>query len=249
MIKSFQLLKISLDDFVKWFNCISKPVKSCREFHKILINDDAKLVMTFRLFLVTLLMAFVLEIPLYTIAGIELENLGFGLLRLSQYSVCFLITGILVHIGLRIFKIPSHLPDTLLLFAICVASFLPFLVLIFYPMNALTLAELKALVPLKVSLQDLLKILVEETFEISRTKYATLSYFGVYERMIFPLSLLFMAALFSMFAKSVSDRYQSEKYRTFSAINFSCVFLVFIPIQLTVLIYRFIALIIIGYQK
>jgi hypothetical protein len=232
-------LKLILEDFLLWLDCLGKPYVTCR---KVLRKSSSeKMVQFLRLWLVYSLISLTLQFPVYSIVGIDVKNVGFHLPNLLLLLLMQLLLGLAVHIGLRIYKIPSKFADTLTIYSVMIGSFSPFINLLIYPVTISAFQTLKSIKLSNPNFQEALK----KYFESSQIP-EHFSFVYTYTIVIAPFLGLLSFLLITLFSRMVAERYHSEKYRTFSAINFSIYVLNIIPLFFLILIYHFVVYVFIS---
>src|SRR5262245_3342970 len=128
-----EILKLLGDDFVVWIRCLISPLLTCDLLLRSSDGSDEFLKRALRLWAVSSFMTFALQIPLLRLAGIDAVQTAYVLPSAILWLLYLLLIGIAIHVGLKIFKIPSVFSETLLIYASTVGPYGPISFLISMP--------------------------------------------------------------------------------------------------------------------
>ena len=136
-------LQAVLDGFAEWFDICRHPLLHCDKLLS-LETDKEKIDKSLHLWLVVFLITLVLQLPLWKIAGIGWENVGFHLPNFLVATAGLMLIGVVLHLGLRIYGVPSNFADTLVIYTTVGGVYSPLFLLVAYP----------AVVPIMTSMKN-----------------------------------------------------------------------------------------------
>lgn len=139
LTKSFEAL---LDSLLEWLDTCRHPLTHCDEVLS-LGSDKEKINKSLRLWLIIFLITVILQFPLLKTAGIEWSDAGFHLPYFLALTMAFILNGVTLHWGMRIYGIQSNIADTLGAYTTLVGVYGPFFTLALYPESVLLFATLK----------------------------------------------------------------------------------------------------------
>jgi len=121
-----------LNLFLEWFDVCRNPLKYFLELTSV-ENEKEKIKKSLRLWFVSFLITLVLQVPVLKAVGIEWGNLGFHLPNFLLLMSAFMLTGVALHLGMRIYGINSNLADTLAGYSALVGCYSPIFAVVNYP--------------------------------------------------------------------------------------------------------------------
>ncbi len=222
--------------FLIWLNCVRAPFATCKAILDSDLSDDKKLSHAMRLWLVSAVIALVIELPVYRLVGIEWNNVGFYIPNCLFLLFILIISVGILHLGLRIFKIPSEFTQTFVVYTVIVGCFSPIFTLLFAPSLIEELSILKSLKPLGLTFED---IIAQWFARLSNMNNKSLFMQG-YDAIISPITSIVSVMLLVIFQRYVSAVYNVERYRAISAIGFSVGILLPIPVIILSTFYYFV---------
>jgi hypothetical protein len=225
-----------LASFLIWLNCVRAPFATCEAILDSALSDDKKLSHVMRLWLVSAVIGLVIELPVYRLVGIEWNNVGFYIPSCLFLLFILMINVGMLHLGLRIYKIPSHFTDTLVVYTVIVGCFSPILTLLFAPSLIETLSILKSLKPLGLTFEDIIAQLYARLSDMNNKSL----FMQGYDAIINPITVIVSVMLLVMFQRCISAVYNVERYRAISAIGFSTAILLPIPVIILSTFYYFV---------
>ena len=139
LAKGFEAL---LDSLLEWLDTCRHPLTHCDELLS-LGTEKEKIGKSLRLWLVIFLITLILQLPLLKTTGIEWSDAGFHLPYFLALTIIFLLNGVTLHLGMRIYGIRSDIADTLGAYTTLVGVYGPFFTLALYPESVALFATLK----------------------------------------------------------------------------------------------------------
>jgi len=118
-----------------WLYCIFNPLSSCRYIViEKRITEIEKIQYAFGIWLTAFMLTVSLEIPIFSFFKVEWVNPKFYIPYLCIGFIYMILVCACLHFWLKIFRIPSKLNDTFLIYSILFGSFSPFILLGMYPL-------------------------------------------------------------------------------------------------------------------
>jgi hypothetical protein len=214
--------------FLEWFDCLRHPYSTCETILSQDISSSDKLSKSLRIWLTSFVLSIILQMPIYQLTGIDWKNLTFHLPNMLVFLVTLFAIGSVMHIGLKLRKIPSDLTDTLVIYTVIMACFAPLLILSVYPAQVKTFAYIQTVKRTNSSIQDaFVNFIADAALRPSYVDYVN--------AISLPLIFFLIMLSLSMIINLVSCHYKVEKYRVTSAIIMSAIFMVPISLALNVL--------------
>jgi hypothetical protein len=213
LTKSFDAL---LNNLLEWFDVCRHPLTHC-DAMLALRSDREKISKSLRLWLVIFLMTLTLQLPLLKIAGIEWSDAGFHLPYFLALTIAFVLNGVSLHLGMRIYGIQSNIADTLGAYTTLVGVYGPLVTLVSYPKFVPLFASLKSAKSQGLPFISAMSFMLKNHLAASRT----VDLEGVLLSVLaLPAGAGVLAAL-TVMARKLSIRYSAPKARTLASFGFS----------------------------
>jgi hypothetical protein len=219
LAKTFEAL---LGSLTEWLDNCRHPLAHCDEVLS-LGSDKEKISRSLRLWLVIFLITLILQLPMLKTTGIEWSDAGFHLPYFLTLTIIFLINGVMLHIGMRIYGINSNIADTLGAYTTLVGVYGPFLTLASYPESVTLFASLKAAKGQGLPFISAISSMLRNHLVASQTAY-------MHSVMLFALSLPAQIGTFAaltVMGHKLSATYSASKSKTLASFGFSLPVLTF----------------------
>lgn len=215
-----------------WLYCIFSPYKSCRNILiEKQITDIEKIQYAFGIWLVAFLLTVSLEIPIFSFFQIEWGSPKFFIPYFVIGFLYLIVTSTFFHLGLLIFRIPSKLSETFLIYSILFGSFSPFILLGMYP---LTLKNLYILKIFKEHNYDF--IYLYNNFKTISNNFDKIFIISL----IFPITNIFSnvlaCSLGVLLCLIIIEKYRSSRVKTFICVTISQTAFLILPLLLLKLV-------------
>jgi len=221
-----------------WLYCIFNPYRSCRNIViEKQITDIEKIQYAFGIWVTAFMLTVSLEIPIFSFFQIEWGNPEFYIPYICIGFLYFILTCTLFHLWLLIFRIPSKIIDTFLIYSILFGSFSPFILLGMYP---LTIKNYYILKEFRAHAYDLM-FLYNNFKEISDNidKIFIISITLPLTNIISNILSYSLGVLFCLF---IIEKYNSTKVKTFICVTFSQIVFLLPPLLLLKILEYFVVL-------
>lgn len=172
--------------------------------------------------------------PLFNAIGIQFENVGFQLSVFLFQTLAFLLTSIVIHIGLRRYRVNSQIEDTFLIYSVVFGSYYPVLSVLNYPALALLLSSLKASKAHGAGLVNTVAAALGAVASPSSLAMSVLITTGSF------LGAVIGIVLVGVFATAVAGRYLTDRQRVLNSLSFSMGVLVILPAAICSLLYYYV---------
>src|SRR6267378_1720467 len=117
-----------LGSLLVWINCVRDPAATCESLIHAGLSDDRKMQQAMRIWVVGTLIGLIIQLPVYGFLHIDWMKIELYLPALLLLLLGFLITVAAIHVGLKVYKVPSAFPDTLALYSVIVGSYSPLII-------------------------------------------------------------------------------------------------------------------------
>jgi hypothetical protein len=225
-----KVLQGILQTFLEWLDTIFHPYLTCGLITAQLSSRD-KLDKSLRIWIASYFLAFIVQLPLYRVVGIDWKYLTFLLPHTLSILFMLIICGSLFHIALKLRGIHSDLTDTMAIYTVVAGAFAPLMSIITYPSSAIFLVTMRRVKHAKLSLNET----VSSIFTALSNTPPDLVYVNYIKEGIgtplFVVSSLSMAMLVSL----VYRDYGCAKYRVVCSLSLMILF-GFIPLILFVIL-------------
>ena len=189
-----------------------------------------------RIWVVGTLIGLIIQLPVYGFLHIDWKKIELYLPALLLLLLGFLITVAAIHVGLKVYKVPSAFPDTLALYSVIVGSYSPLIIVLALPGLIELLTTLQAAKSAGVSDIESVVQRIARSMADAGSKSTTMQIFqAIAAPVLFGISM----TLIVVFQRRISELYKSETFRTVSAISFSMGVLVPVPMVLVTGLYYF----------
>ncbi|MBI2351402.1 MAG: hypothetical protein HYV00_08005 [Deltaproteobacteria bacterium] len=225
--------------FVDWFDCLRQPFSTAEQALKDCASEKDGLRRAFRLWAVSFLIGLVLQLPVYELLNMEWQKAGFLLPNALLLLLIFLATGVAIHLGLRVTRVPSNLVETCLIYAVIFAGHAPFFTLLLYPSLIDRLSLLQTAKMQGTGFWDAM-IQMGAQIHLVSLGYRERSVAGVVADAIrWPVGFLYSGAIMVLMQRALAARYNADRYPVFLGISLAIgVFSIF-PLVILSLMYGF----------
>jgi hypothetical protein len=203
-----------LNQFMEWFDLCRHPLTSVDALIS-LHNERDKISKSLRLWCVSFLLTLILNLPLLKIVGIEWETVGFHLPNFLLLTFLLMLSGLILHLGMRIYGIPSNVGDTVGAYTIVVCCYSPLLALLNYPAMDGLLASLRT------AKGQHLSFIAATVFTMAEGRARNASYLGVVSTAMQYLGGIVSCLLLTLIARKLSEAYCVPRSRMLAAFGFS----------------------------
>jgi hypothetical protein len=205
-----------LDLFLTWVTALHHPAETCDE---ILAagNERDKLSKALRLWLVSFLVTLVLQFPIFHAVGIAWDDLGFHLPAFGMLTMTVVAFGCALHIGLRLFRIPSTLYDVISVYTAYVGVYVPLISLLSYPTSFRTFYALGIAKRQGLGLAQTVVFVFTQITSHSQDPGVV----EVYNVLISWCTMFIIYTCTGMMAVTIARRYSVLKPKAFTAVGFS----------------------------
>jgi hypothetical protein len=210
-----------IDLFREWFFAALHPARQCQCLLSIR-DSDARLAKALKLWMISFVIALVVDLPLYHPYGIGLSSVEFHLSIFVCLTLALVACGFAIHLGLRIYGIRSTFSDVAAVYIAYVMCYQPLLNLLSYfasyrMFSLLALARVQ-----RLDLDRTVGFLLAQATVAGNRHDLTSAGSGLSSLLLLAVSCLCSALM----ATAFTDRYSVPRLKSFSALAFAMMVLV-----------------------
>jgi len=205
-------IQSTADVFSAWLVCIAHPYATCEKFSGDNLDDNQKIKGALQIWGTAFAVAVVLQLPIYKLFGIGLQDVHFHLPAILFVLVTLFLGAYFAHMALRLHKIASRFPDTLAIYAISVGAFAPFFTVLSYPSTLKNFYTVQAIKHGGLDAAHALAVLVKKSAPTD-----SLLDFAV--AVSSPLGGVIGLLCLALFANAICMHYRAEKHAVISAVG------------------------------
>jgi hypothetical protein len=224
-------LDATIDAYEGWGKALRDPRSTAKRI--LLLPDRRQRIRAVtELWFASTLLSIIILLPVLYGYGIKLENLSFHVCTVtSQYAILVMLAWLL-HLGLRIFKIPSRMQDTFVVYTVAVSAVGPLLSFFAIPSLRRVLAVIREIKKADLPILDSAGAIAKAFLTSSNDGWALAA------AMLEPFGYVIGFFAMSMFVQLIVERYKVDTLRVIRAVAFASVVLVPLP-ALAIMVFSF----------
>lgn len=227
---------VAVASLIVWINCIRDPAAMRAELADPAMPADRKMALAMRIWAIATLIGLIIQLPVYAFLHVEWTKIELYLPAVLLLLIAFLMTVAIIHVGLRIYGVPSSFPDTLGAYSLIVGAWSPIIMVCTLPSIAGVMSGLRAA---KQAGAEDIGTVVGTVFRYMNDPALKSLTLQVFQEISVAILMAFSIATLVAFQRSIAALYNIDRTRAVSAISFALGVLFPVPMVVVTGLYYF----------
>jgi hypothetical protein len=209
-----KILPEVVDSFSAWLHCAARPIRTCQRILNARSSPREKITQALKLWVAAFAIHLLLRVPAFQVAGIDWKDAGFQASHTLFILLVLLVMVWLLHVCLRLHKIPSRFAETFVMYTALITVYSPVFTLLSYHTYLEVPPILRSIKASGMTFREAFAFYFQQYEPATRAME-----YKVMDAVTTPLVLLISAGLLVLFVRVAATHYKASRFDTVSAVS------------------------------